>query len=113
MNAKIVAGPLGFYAYCAPHVLAPGRGLWAEIHEYIGPLRESQPEAEQDLRAMIAATTVDVAPEEKLGRYAKMSDNAVRVLYGKAKARRSGLRPFFANPRNMIELREEFERRFQ
>ncbi len=113
MNTKIVAGPLGFYAYCAPSVLTPGKNLWDEIHEYIGPLRETQPEAEQDLRAMIAATTVETPAQEKMGRFTKMSDKTIQVLYGNAKARRKGLRPFFRDPRNMIALREEFERRFK
>jgi hypothetical protein len=113
MNTKIVAGPLGFHAYCAPDVFAPSVSLWEQIHNYIGPLRESQAEAEQDLRAMIAATTVVVPEAEKLGRFTKMSDKSIQVLYGNAKARRKGLRPFFRDPRNMIALRMEFERRFK
>lgn len=113
MNTKIVAGPLGFYAYCAPEVKAPGKNLWDEIHDYIGPLRETQPEAEQDLRVMIAATTAEAPAQEKLGRFTKMSDKSIQMLYGNAKARHKGLRPFFRDPRNMIALRDEFERRFK
>lgn len=67
----------------------------------------------QDLRAMIAATTVETPAKEKLDRFAKMSDKTIQVLYGNAKARHKGLRPFFRDPRNMIALREEFERRFK
>lgn len=113
MNIKIIAGPLGFHAYCAPERFAPTVGLWEQIHDYIGPLRETQAEAEQDLRAMIAATTVVVPEKEKLGRFTKLSDNTIQVLYGNAKARRKGLRPFFRDPRTMIALREEYDRRFE
>lgn len=42
---------------------------------------------------------------------ARLSDKTIRTIHRIAKAKNKGLRPFFADPHAMIELRNEKERR--
>jgi hypothetical protein len=116
MKSCIVAGPLGFYALVAPETLSPGPELWARVSDYIGPLRETKVEAEQDLALMLAATVTEEPTRRPItfempSPFLKMSDTHVKALYRVAKQKRKGVRPFFRDPNMMIALRNEMESR--
>lgn len=108
MIAKIVAGPMSFHAFCAEEPVKAHPSMWDELHDLLGPARETREEAENDLCLMQEAMR-PVRVEDRQGPFVNLSDDAILALGRIAKNRKKGAYAFFRDPKLMIALREEIE----
>ena len=105
--SKIIAGPTGFYAFCADRPIAVGN--WTQLKDCLGPKRKTKSLAEHDIRMM--TETVQGAPAEADNIFAQTPTKYLLGLLSASKHKNKGLRPFFSNPKMQIALREEIQRR--
>lgn len=110
MFSKIIAAPDGFHAFCTDKPIAIG--MWTELADNLGPLRATKEEADMDLvmMATVIKQTV-VATTTETGQFAPLSTKSLTTLVSIAKLPRRGVYPWFCNVDNMIELRNELQRR--
>lgn len=108
MISKIIAGPQGFYAFCANEPIKNHPTMWDELNDLLGPERESVEEAEADMLLMQEALT-PTAPGKHEGPFANMTDSAILALGRIAKNRKKGAYAFFRDPKTMMALRKEIE----
>lgn len=107
---KIIAGPKGFYAFCDLGPIRHSPRMWAQMHDRLGPERATREEAEHDAMMMVSTLT-PIEVEGHKSMFSAMSTKSLRAMSRIAKLRNRGLRPFFKDPKIMIALREEIERR--
>lgn len=106
--SKIIAGPTGFYAFCADRPIAVGN--WTQLKECLGPKRKTKSLAEHDIRMMTEMTQPNSdQPSDNI--FALTPTKRLLGLLSASKHKHKGLRPFFSNPKMQIALREEIQQR--